>query len=82
MGEKKTKKRKKLKKQLHTHPKSSNKGVKVTLNPLGLKVKKKCCRSKPRCKSCPVVYTRLLKSGAFERDDPNLAKLLKEARKW
>jgi len=44
--------------------------------------KKKCCRSKKRCKICPVVIHRLRKSGAFELDDAALAKALKKARKW
>lgn len=25
------------------------------MRPVGKKLKKKCCRSKPRCKRCPVV---------------------------
>ncbi|MGP6173748.1 hypothetical protein [Corynebacterium sp. A21] len=57
-------------------------GSKVALNPLGVKVKTKCCRSNPRCKRCPVVYSRLMKSGAFDRDDVNLPKELKLARRW
>ncbi|QGU06814.1 hypothetical protein COCCU_04330 [Corynebacterium occultum] len=60
----------------------AKRGPKVTHNPLGMKVKSTCCRKNPRCKSCPVVYSRLLKSGAFERDDVNLPKELKFARRW
>ncbi|MCA1782501.1 MAG: hypothetical protein ABR500_05255 [Dermatophilaceae bacterium] len=29
--------------------------------------KKKCCKDKPRCKSCPVVLTRLTKLGYGEQ---------------
>lgn len=59
-----------------------DKGVKVTLNPLGMKVKTTCCRKDPRCRNCPVVYSRLLRSGALERNDLNLPKELKIARRW
>jgi hypothetical protein len=31
--------------------------------PRELKVKKSCCKSKPRCKRCPVVGKRLAKAG-------------------
>lgn len=43
--------------------------------------KKKCCRSKKRCKTCPVVLHRLRKSGALNLDDKALAKALANARK-
>ncbi|MBG9357127.1 hypothetical protein ACQX25_03895 [Corynebacterium diphtheriae] len=56
--------------------------VKVTHNPLGLKIKSTCCRSNPRCINCPVVYQRLEKSGAWARDDMNLPRELKLARRW
>jgi hypothetical protein len=32
-----------------------------------VKVKKKCCKSGPRCKRCPVVAKRLAKAGHAER---------------
>ena len=32
-----------------------------------VKTKKRCCRSGPRCKRCPVVYKRLAKQGLAER---------------
>jgi hypothetical protein len=32
-----------------------------------LKPKKKCCKSKPRCKRCPVVLKRLSQTGFAER---------------
>lgn len=45
------------------------------------KAKKKCCKDKPRCKSCPVVLKRLEKANAFELDDASLKKALKHARR-
>jgi hypothetical protein len=45
------------------------------------KVKKKCCRSKPkRCKSCPVVHLRLKKVGADDLSGKDFQKALKIAR--
>jgi hypothetical protein len=32
-----------------------------------IKPKKGCCKSKPRCKRCPVVVKRLVKAGLAER---------------
>ncbi|HEY4278933.1 MAG TPA: hypothetical protein VGM91_11965 [Conexibacter sp.] len=51
--------------------------------------KKKCCRSKPRCKRCPVVLKRLSQRGFAERRadgsyvmiDIVAKKELKEARR-
>ena len=34
-----------------------------------IKPKKKCCKDKPRCSSCPVVLMRLSKQGYAERID-------------
>jgi len=34
--------------------------------PREVKVKKKCCKSGPRCKRCPVVAKRLVKVGLAE----------------
>lgn len=35
-----------------------------------IKAKKRCCKSGPRCKRCPVVCKRLVKSGlAVKHDD-------------
>lgn len=45
------------------------------------KTKKKCCRSNPRCKKCPVVLTRLVKAGAFD-DGAAFKEHLKLARRW
>lgn len=44
--------------------------------------RKKCCRSKPRCKGCPVVLHRLNKGGCLELDDAALKKALKKARAY
>lgn len=54
-----------------------------------VKPKKKCCKSKPRCKRCPVVLKRLSQRGFAERrEDGNYVmidivkkKHLKEARR-
>jgi len=44
------------------------------------KLKKKCCRSKPRCKRCPVVALRLARAGAAGLSGKPLKKALKKAR--
>lgn len=44
--------------------------------------KKKCCRSTPRCKSCPTVIHRLRRRGALTLDDRDLLAAVKKARKW
>ena len=54
-----------------------------------VKPKKGCCKSKPRCKRCPVVAKRLVKAGLAERREDGLVvispdlkkKQLKAARK-
>jgi len=54
-----------------------------------VKQKKGCCKSNPRCKRCPVVVKRLVKSGYAERRDDGFVvispaltkKKLKAARK-
>ena len=33
-----------------------------------LKAKKRCCKSKPRCKRCPVVCKRLEQAGYLHRE--------------
>jgi hypothetical protein len=51
--------------------------------------KKRCCKSGPRCKKCPVVWKRLETAGYAEREDrrvftviaPVSKKHLKAARK-
>ena len=46
-----------------------------------IKTKKRCCKSKPRCKKCPVVCKRLSRQGlAVKRDDGRYV-LAKELRK-
>jgi len=47
---------------------------------IGGKVKKKCCRSRPRCKRCPVVALRLERAGAASLAGKALKKALKKAR--
>ncbi|MEZ2122405.1 MULTISPECIES: hypothetical protein [unclassified Corynebacterium] len=42
--------------------------------------KKKCCRSRRRCKLCPVVLKRLEKTCAFDLDDLALEKAWAKAR--
>ena len=34
-----------------------------------IKTKKRCCKDRPRCKSCPVVCKRLETMGYAERED-------------
>ena len=54
-----------------------------------IKPKKGCCKSNPRCKRCPVVAKRLVRSGLAERQSDRLIvlspdvtkKQLKAARK-
>ena len=36
---------------------------------LVVKTKKRCCKSRPRCKKCPVVCKRLMHDGLAERVD-------------
>ncbi len=37
-----------------------------------VKPKKRCCKSNPRCKRCPVVTKRLVKDGLAERRSDGL----------
>jgi hypothetical protein len=50
-----------------------------------IKPKRRCCKSSPRCKRCPVVCKRLAKSGWAERREDGRyvisAKLRKKAYK-
>ena len=34
-----------------------------------VKPKRKCCKDRPRCKTCPVVLKKLAKAGYAERDE-------------
>lgn len=44
-------------------------------------VKKKCCRSKPRCKRCPVVLQKVRRAEHDGIRGKELQKVLKRARK-
>ena len=44
------------------------------------KLKKKCCRSRPRCRTCPVVAMRLDRAGGAELTGKDLKKALKALR--
>ena len=47
----------------------------------GLKPKKKCCRSKPRCKRCPLVLHKVRKAELNGLRGKELDKVFKLARK-
>ena len=44
--------------------------------PRRVKAKKKCCKSRPRCKRCPVTCKRLAKAGKAERQSKRIYVLL------
>ncbi|BBZ32254.1 MULTISPECIES: hypothetical protein [Mycobacteriaceae] len=46
-----------------------------------LKPKKKCCRSKPRCKRCPLVLNKVHKAELTGLRGKELEKVYKRARK-
>jgi hypothetical protein len=46
----------------------------------GIKPKKKCCRSKPRCKRCPVVLDEVRKAELSGLRDKELVKVFKRTR--
>jgi hypothetical protein len=46
-----------------------------------LKAKKKCCRSKPRCKKCPLVLHKVRKAELVGIHGKDLDKVYKRARK-
>ena len=46
-----------------------------------LKPKKRCCRSRPRCKRCPVVLARLAEHGLAERRDDGRYRIVAKVRK-
>jgi hypothetical protein len=48
---------------------------------LDLKPKKKCCRSKPRCKKCPVVIHKVHKAERHGIRGKDLERVYKRARK-
>jgi hypothetical protein len=45
------------------------------------KPKKKCCRSKPRCKRCPLVLHKVHKAQQHGMSGKELEKVFKRARK-
>ena len=47
----------------------------------GVKAKKKCCRSKPRCKRCPLVLNKVHKAELMGISGKDLEKVFKRARK-
>ena len=47
----------------------------------GIKPKKKCCRSKPRCKRCPLVLHKVHKAELLGIRGKELEKVFKRARK-
>lgn len=47
----------------------------------GIKPKKKCCRSKPRCKRCPLVLHKVHKAELLGLRGKELDKVFKRARK-
>ncbi|BBZ55512.1 hypothetical protein [Mycolicibacterium phocaicum] len=47
----------------------------------GAKPKKKCCRSKPRCKRCPLVLHKVQKAAHHGVHGKDLEKVYKRARK-
>jgi hypothetical protein len=48
---------------------------------VGIKPKKKCCRSKPRCKRCPVVLHKVRKAELSGLRGKELEKVFKRTRK-
>jgi hypothetical protein len=46
-----------------------------------VKAKKKCCRDKPRCQSCPVVLKRLADAGFADRLDLRKYKITAKPKK-
>jgi hypothetical protein len=46
-----------------------------------VRVKKKCCKSSPRCKRCPVVLKRLAKARLAERVDERVYRVDAGVRK-
>lgn len=52
-----------------------------TIDLTGLKAKKKCCRSKPRCKRCPLVLHKVHKAELMGIRGKDLQRVFKRARK-
>jgi hypothetical protein len=49
--------------------------------PRQVKVKRKCCKSNPRCKRCPVVLQRLEQAGFAERHGKRTYELAPKIKK-
>ncbi|CAN5357441.1 hypothetical protein BH09ACT7_BH09ACT7_48190 [soil metagenome] len=62
------------------HENDEGTGVKST-DLTSLKPKKKCCRSKPRCKRCPLVLHKVHKAELTGIRGKELEKVFKRARK-
>jgi hypothetical protein len=58
----------------------SGKRAQVGADLIDGKVKKRCCRSRPRCRRCPVVARRLAKAGAHELTGKELKRAVRQAR--
>jgi hypothetical protein len=46
-----------------------------------VKVKKRCCQSRPRCKRCPLALKRLERAGLADRLDKRTWQIGKRAKK-
>ncbi len=53
----------------------------TSAQPKVIKAKKGCCKSSPRCKRCPVVCKRLVKTGAAVKVDDRRYELSVTLRK-
>ena len=53
----------------------------TNVKPKVIKAKKGCCKSSPRCKRCPVVCKRLIKSGVAVKVDDRRYELSVTVRK-
>jgi hypothetical protein len=46
-----------------------------------VKVKKRCCKDRPRCKRCPLVLERLARTGLAEREGKRTYRLSADVKK-
>ncbi len=46
-----------------------------------VKIKKRCCKSRPRCKKCPVVCRRLEQQGLAERVELRVYRVSADVKK-
>ena len=51
------------------------------MQPVGKKLKKKCCRSKPQCKRCPIPFLLKERDKARKKAAKKAAKAAKKALK-